>query len=74
MSKVDKMFEELGYKIECQTENNICYRNKNNSHIYLRKDDKTIDLAGRRNDNKILTLKQLQAINAKCKELGWLDE
>ena len=68
----DEMFEELGYKLKYQDTNNICYRNSYESHIYFRKNDKTIDLAGRNNTNKIIKLEQLQAINKKCEELGWL--
>lgn len=69
----DEMFEKLGYtKADTEFAKNI-YRNKDKSHIYFRNNDKTIDLAGRNNTNKILTLKQLQAINKKVKELGWYE-
>mgnify|MGYP006367837047 CR=1 FL=1 len=74
MSEADKMFAELGYRrVDTEQCKNI-YRNRFGSHIYFDNKNKSIDLAGRQNKNKILTLKQLRAINKKCKELGWLDE
>lgn len=67
MSKADKMFEKLGYK---KTTNDM-------AEIYTKKiirgirqlafhKDKHINL-----DIEFMTLEELQAINEKCKELGW---
>lgn len=72
MSKADEMFKRLGYKIGYESEFLICYRNKRNSHIYFYLSDKSLDLATSDIHNKKLPLEQLQAINEKCKELGWL--
>lgn len=65
----NELFSELGYKIEYENPYNICYRNKRGSHIYFAINDKSLDLAGEENGHKIITYKQLQAINKKCKEL-----
>ena len=74
MSKADKMFRELGYK-----GNANCFQNRHGSHIYFDNQCKTIEVSGRGTGkwrdckNKIITLAQLQAINEKVKELGWLE-
>ena len=75
MSEADKMFEELGYEVsnsefveELNTTTNLVIDNGyvqiifyNNKTIYIDADD-------------VLNMQELQAINLKCKELGWIEE
>lgn len=76
MSKSDKMFEELGYKIFEETDNFIEYQKKSdNCSKFIRFDllDKTFTsfyyVAIDR--QSYITMQELQAINEKVKELGW---
>ena len=80
MSKADKMFEELGYKKE--EEQNIIYTQKfPNGEKWICFEKNSIaksffgvfEQAGDRMP-LIFDMQELQAINEKCKELGWLDE
>jgi hypothetical protein len=61
----------LGYQGEGYT-----FRNKRGHHIYFRNYNRTVDVAGGSwgDKNKILTLCQIDAINKKIIELGWLEE
>lgn len=75
----DEMFEELGYK-------KICNKPKQNFHIeytkyddYLNKTiiiqfwcDKSIDKINGNDEAEFIDMQELQAINKKVKELGWL--
>ena len=69
------MFEELGYIYSSITQEkgkiiNIIFRNDNDYTIKFKIETKEILIS-----NYIkarLTFKELQAINEKCKELGWL--
>lgn len=71
MNKADEMFEELGfYKEEGLYE--IQYTTRDNQ-ITFDKRNNTIVVYSNDYDDKI-NMKELQAINEKCKELGWLDE
>lgn len=69
MSKADKMFEKLGYEKE-ETNYSIRYIKfifKDLGHrIVFYKDDKSVNTYGK------IDMQELQAINEKCKELGWL--
>ncbi len=80
MSKADKMFEELGYKKirDNQTEvvfkfDEILMGDRCIHHIMFAKVSKLIFSYG---EDIELTcgfgMQELQAINEKCKELGWL--
>lgn len=64
-----EMFEELGY--ELINHHNIVYKGKHDTgriiHIAFF-DDKKILIT------QSIGIKELQAINQQCKELGWLDE
>lgn len=90
MSKVDEMFEKLGYELE---DERICphsYRyirkkDFNVKEIVIEKVSKWIDICYYHigTDGKMspiiciehyLSIEELQAINEKCKELGWLNE
>ena len=73
MSKADKMFEELGYEIDST------YEIEN--HFYYCKEWKKIDFDLERKDfykynlsncRCPINMQELQAINEKCKELGWI--
>ena len=70
MSKADKMFKELGYENVRETEYWIVYKGKEKD-IDFNKKYKTIEVENGMESKKI-TIQELQAINEKCKELGWL--
>lgn len=82
-SKADKMFEELGYYINDQLkqkwneEDALTYTTKieeeeiQKDYIHFWKDEKTITKNGDVESIRI-TMQELEAINQKCKELGWL--
>ena len=72
----DEMFEKLGYKIKHQIYNDevilIGYTKEDEpaeecSIMFLKKAKKVLI-------NIWADMQELQAINEKCKELGWLDE
>ena len=76
----DEMFEELGYKKIEENDNSILYLSEKTlwrtRKIRFWKDDKVIfnDLL---EDDKVISsvqigMQELQAINKKCKELGWI--
>lgn len=86
MSKADKMFEELGYEkdkempemyckviIPFKKQKDIDFDVVTEEHIEIRmsKYDKFGEL---KFDRIVLSLKELQAINEKVKELRWLNE
>ena len=66
MSKADEMFQELGYE-KNETEYAITY-NLGKNIIKFWKWAMNIQII---TENKIVNLKELQAINEKVKELGW---
>ena len=69
MSEADKLFDELGYKLEFEDKISFIFENREKGrYITFMKDNKTLMLPCE------LTMQELQAINKKCKELGWLDE
>lgn len=70
MSKADEMFEELSYKkfeglrtIDFYTNNGLIQFDKNYKVIHINKDEET----------DFMSMQELQAINEKCKELGWIE-
>lgn len=74
MSKADEMFSNLGYK---DLTNNIgacciCLFGKEDKRIgfYV---DKTFDIYNYYDGQEYGTMQELQAINEKVKELGWLE-
>ena len=71
MSKADKMFEELGYK---KKEHH--YKTIGTTYEYENDDGRCIDFICEDEEIRIWNLRidmqELQAINEKCKELGWL--
>lgn len=69
MSEADELFDELGYKLEFEDKISFIFENREKGrYITFMKDNKTLMLPCE------LTMQELQAINKKCKELGWLDE
>lgn len=79
MSKADEMFEKENYKLNDTCEENvITYTDKPNNKEYLPnnihfwKDTKTISKNGDV-ERICITMQELQAINGKCRELGWIE-
>lgn len=76
MSKADKMFEKLGYK-KYETKDIIQYIFDGADTIIFEKPLKYIKLYvwndGARELAKSINMQELQAINKKCEELGWLE-
>jgi len=70
MSKADEMLEELGYKNVRQTEYWIVYKGKEKDIDFSLR-YKTIEVENGM-ESKNITMQELQAINEKCKELGWI--
>lgn len=69
MSEADKMFEELGYhKLQTIGLQECAYSNGKGKEIIISQ-NKKVGLYG---IYQWLTLEELQAINEKCKELGWI--
>ena len=72
MSKADEMFEELGYIKTDETEIYIKYESKiDEAVIWFDKRDNTVSCANIKNMAIDISMKELQAINEKVKELGW---
>lgn len=71
MSKADKMFNKAGFnKYEFDTY--IDYLSRENSHaITFRKDIKSVD-SHCGIGSEFISMKELQAINEKVKELKWI--
>ena len=69
-----EMFEELGYELYIESDNEICYMEKKNKwYISFYLDDKVVQCS----ENDFYTtsigisVKELQAINKQVEELGW---
>ena len=72
MSESDEMFEKLGYeKVEIGNGFEF-YSNDKEIDFIENVDNKNKEIWI--DDFHIITMEELQAINQKCKELGWLDE
>lgn len=75
--KADEMFEKLGYKVEHhiayikynQEIKQNCCDDVKELQIWFYPFDETFEKVG-----GLITLEELQAINEKVKELGWLNE
>lgn len=68
MSKADDMFKELGYRKD------IYY--DGSSFIYVDEDGRYIEFSKMLENfksNTWLSVEELQAINEKCRELGWVE-
>lgn len=65
--KADEMFEKLGYQFEFEDEISFTLANRTKArYITFIKETKTLMLTTN------TTMQELQAINEKVKELGWL--
>ena len=71
MSKADKMFEELGYKKIVGKTTEVFTLSRESKNIAFSKIINRIRIYGKYD---FIDMQELQAINEKCKELGWLDE
>lgn len=74
-----EMFEELGYENDITTKNTVGYKKiKNHKLKYITFVNvgisKYITIIEDNKSNSIIDLQELQAINKKIEELGWLDE
>ena len=84
MSKADEMFYNLGFEKEYPLEaydrilGQLFYNNKSMINISFDYEGKLfcvyIKAFDGREEPAYATMQELQAINQKCKELGWLDE
>lgn len=68
----DEMFEKLGYEDSPCGYGAKRYKGKNYFITFYK--EQVMIIAREEYNNIILSPKELQAINKKCKELGWLDE
>lgn len=72
-----EMFERLGYRC-IKSNNSIWYINDSDNENYRSVEfyfcDCTFDAIGNYGDPLMVNVKELEAINKQCKELGWLEE
>ena len=70
----DEMFEKLEYEKKKGYLNIQLYKNKNDyAEIIFVLRDKAIRASNDENEAIYFNVKELQAINKKCQELGWLE-
>ena len=79
MSEADKMFEELGFtkeflvSIANDEQWGINYKNiRTETEITFDEIDKEVCISDMDDQSIYISMQELQAINEKCKELGWL--
>ena len=75
MSKADKMFEELGYTIKEKvrfTLDRLVYKNLENVTMISFCEEYKVVLKTQDIYPKAIDMQELQAINEKVKELGWI--
>lgn len=68
MSKADEMFDELGYEKKHDNRRHIVYKMGYLSQIEFLIKNRWVDIGDMR-----MSMQELQAINEKCKELGWIE-
>lgn len=69
----DEMFDMIGYEKHKSIVNDLYYENKENDAIYFYEDTKSFEKINFEKIESIeITMKELQAINKKCQELGWI--
>ena len=66
----DEMFERLGYVEKIEDDSVIKFIRDDNRTIIFHLDYKIFYVEHK--DFEYFTIKELQAINKKCKELGWI--
>lgn len=71
MSEADKMFKQLNYE-EYKYLEHTDYYNTNNDKIISFRNDKSIAVFNAYDEIESITMQELQAINKKCEELGWI--
>lgn len=72
MSEADMMFEKIGYTVSEQLENGIVYLKETDDEdmeISFIDYEKTVEVD---KFDGLITMQELQAINKKCEELGWI--
>lgn len=67
----DELFKELGYEIWTNDKGTVFYKGEN-KNIIFDKYAKEICLSDKTELGVDITMKELQAINKKCQELGWI--
>lgn len=71
--KADKIFEKLGYEKQKVYVGILTYKNNNyDAEIEFDLGDQTI-YANKDDEAVYLDMQELQAINKKCEELGWIN-
>lgn len=71
--KADELFEELGYKKIRNNKDFEVYRKNDYNIIDFERDDKRVYKSAKYDTTSDgITMKELQAINKKCQELGWI--
>lgn len=76
----DEMFEELGYEKNIDTPTNLIYQNKKNNKeirfykIYKCIETSLIEFEESEGNSIFFTMQELQAINKKVEELGWMKQ
>lgn len=73
MSEADKMFFDIGYEGKLETETEIEYQDTGNEDLNIIFHKKYRVITGCPTYDYFLDMDILQAINMKCKELGWLE-
>lgn len=68
----DELFEELGWNCKEKYKNGVSFYDNENNEISI---TKYADIGIRIEIDKFegITVEELQAINKKCQELGWLE-
>lgn len=73
-SEADKLFEKLGYKSSYTQLGDLKFYKDDDNVIYFTPKYKTFNKSGEYDGMcDYITMQELQAINLKCKELGWID-
>lgn len=73
MSEADKMFEELEYEKGKTQLDDIKYYKDDDNVIYFELEYKKFSKSGEYDGMcDSITMQELQAINKKCEELGWI--
>lgn len=74
MSEADEMFKKLGYEIVIKNGNYIKYLRDDDNVYYFLTDIKEFYKSGEYDGMcGNITMQELQAINTKVKELGWVE-
>lgn len=75
--KAEEIFEKLGYRC-IKSNNSIWYINDSDEENYRSVEfyfcDCTFDAIGNYGDPLMVNVKELEAINKQCEEIGWLEE